>query len=165
MSNYEKLLMRSLSAFYGNPEYSFRLVEILENKVLSLRLIEYFCSLYSKNHNTVIDKDGCLVNVHDSYKIQLKAYSKAFFDIFQRKEKIQFFYTETKYIITTPGQLSFFRWFITHNLDIYLRVHREVITDSLNTQKTRLPSRKSPSNSRKSPSTSRTKRSPSTSRK
>ena len=44
-------------------------------------------------------------------KNQLKAYSKKYFDPFGRGDRIPFFSNNTC-IITTIGQLNFYKWFI-----------------------------------------------------
>ncbi len=59
------------------------------------------------------------------YKAQLKAYSKKLFDPFCRRERISFIDHDNNELITTVGQLNFFRWaienkiieFITENFD------------------------------------------------
>ena len=63
------------------------------------------------------------VNVHESYKSQLKAYSKRQFDPFCRRDRINFFYTPNTSIETTVGQLNFFRWAIENNVAEYVSAH------------------------------------------
>ena len=54
-------------------------------------------------------------NVHFDYKNQLKHYQKTHFDPFSRGDRVPFFMNDTC-IITTIGQLNFFKWFISKNV-------------------------------------------------
>ena len=60
------------------------------------------------------------INVYNSYKSQLKAYSKKRFDPFCRRERIKFINHNNDEIITTAGQLNFFRWVIENNILDYI---------------------------------------------
>ena len=78
------------------------------------------------------------INIYDSYKSNLKAFSKQIFDPFRRKNQIILIFEKNKnnkfkinfkntlhnnknsnYIKTTIGQLNFFKWIIENN--IYLK--------------------------------------------
>ena len=89
-------------------------------KSISLRLLDWFVTNYSKKNNSaynVKEKNiNKLFNVHYSYKSQLKAYSKKFFDPFCRRNRVPFFYDSENCIITTIGQLNFFKWAISYNV-------------------------------------------------
>ena len=55
------------------------------------------------------------------YKAQLKAYSKKHFDPFCRRNRINYYYSETEYMVTTIGQLNFFRWAIEYKILEYIK--------------------------------------------
>ncbi len=84
---------------------------IEENSKISLRVLDWFVTKYSKKR---IDcgnvKDTEVFDVRISYKSQLKAYKKKYFDPFRRKKRFNFYYTKDKFIQTTLGQLNFFKW-------------------------------------------------------
>ena len=135
------LLMISLSRFYSNKSNINKIIPLIEQKSdISLRLVDWFVTNYSKKNNTVIKqvRNGNIIhfNVYLSYRNQLKAYSKEKFDPFRRNEHIVFYYDVDKFIETTHGQLNFFRWIIQNEILDYIKEHIEVIeNDMLITQK------------------------------
>lgn len=135
------LLMMSLSKFYSVKTNINKMLPLIEQRSdISLRLVDWFVTNYSKKNNTVITKEqnGNIIhfNVYLSYRNQLKAYSKEKFDPFRRNEHIMFYYDKDKYIETTHGQLNFFRWIIQNDILEYIREQIEVIeNDMLQTQK------------------------------
>ena len=68
--------------------------------------------------------------VHSSYKDQLKAYKKKYFDPFGRGERIPFF-SNDDCIITTIGQLNFYRWFFTKHIYDYCVENYNTIQNEL----------------------------------
>ena len=69
--------------------------------------------------------------MYNSYKSQLKAYSKKQFDPFCRRERIDFNCGE-EVITTTVGQLNFFKWSINNNIIEYIKEHIHEIEDDMN---------------------------------
>jgi len=124
---------------------------ILSNqKKISLRLIDWFTTNYSKKYNAIYliykDKEGnktinentniaIQFNVYNSYKSQLKAFSKKQFDPFCRRERISFTCRDTT-LSTTVGQLNFFKWVINNRIIEYIESHvcdiENDMNDSLN---------------------------------
>jgi hypothetical protein len=135
------LLMISLSRFYSNKVNINKIIPLVEQKSdISLRLVDWFVTNYSKKNNTVItrERNGNIIhfNVYLSYRNQLKAYSKEKFDPFRRNEHIVFYYDVDKCIETTHGQLNFFRWIIQNDILDYIKENMETIeNDMLVTQK------------------------------
>ena len=128
----QDLLMNSLILFYKNKEkkYMERILPILDgSSKISLRILDWFSTNYSKKkgilyHNKINDEDVQFI-VYVDYKAQLKAYSKKQFDPFCRRERIVFKYgdEEKDEIITTIGQLNFFRWVLENNILDYIELH------------------------------------------
>jgi len=101
---------------------------------LSLRLIDWFVTNYSKKYNVVINKEkkGEFINVYMHYRSQLRAYSKHLFDPFRRQDKIKLFYYKQHFLNTTIGQLNFFRWAIENKVLIYISEHFDEIVADMN---------------------------------
>jgi hypothetical protein len=157
LSSKESLLKIKLVEFYKDPaNLQILLPIILQQTRLSLRSLDWFVTNFSKKYNTnfIIEKNGNVVSYFPfkSYKSQLKAYSKKFCDPFCRRERIIFDYingtiTDFKsnikvghkeYIITTIGQLNFFRFAIQDSIIDYAINHiQEIENDMNNTLKTR----------------------------
>ena len=66
------------------------------------------------------------IDIYNDYKSQLKAYNKKLFDPFCRSHNIEiiskfnFYYEENKFIVTTIGQLNFFKWAIENDIINYI---------------------------------------------
>jgi len=93
---------------------------------ISLRLLDWFVTNYSKN-NKIVYENKKLQNkskrdffVYTSYRSQLKAYSKKMFDPFCRRERIRLEILNNE-IETTIGQLNFFKWAINNNVLDYVQ--------------------------------------------
>ena len=139
------LLLNSLTNFYKKNDNITKLNYILNYEKLSLRLIDWFTTNYSKKYNTIYliyENDGSKTleptdtvlsqfNVYNSYKSQLKAYSKKKFDPFCRRERINFTCNNIT-LNTTVGQLNFFKWVITNNIMDYLKTNIQDIEDDMN---------------------------------
>ena len=135
MNSKQDLLLESISTFFLNNKSNINaLLEIIEGKYTSLRLIDWFVTNYSKKHNISynnLEKNDNF-KVYTSYKSQLKSYSKKLFDPFNRSERINFYYEKDKYITTTIGQLNFFRWAIQNNIVQYINNNSKNIEEDMN---------------------------------
>lgn len=132
----EEAILNSLLRFYNqDPQYLNILAAISKQKtIISLREMDYTVTNYSNNNKIVYRlKDGTLFNMYLDYKGQLRGYSKRNFDPFCRRQRIYLdFETKTpqflddkdidKYktkedgLVTTIGQLAFFRWAILNEV-------------------------------------------------
>ena len=73
-------------------------------------------------------------NIYLNYKAQLKSFQKKQFDPFCRRQRINFYYDSenTKYIVTTVGQLNFFKWAIENNILNYIKDNIDEIEKDMN---------------------------------
>ncbi len=126
------LLMKSLTDFYKNPYYINEMRNIIDqNSIISLRILDWFITNYSKKHRTLIQVGDKLIDVYQNYKLQLKSFSKKAFDPFCRKNKIIFYYNDTEYIETSCGQLCFFRWCFENNILKHVKDHLSTIEQDM----------------------------------
>merc|ERR1712070_930810 len=118
IKNKEELLKQNLNEYFENSEKKKILINILNNGYnISLRIIDWFVTNYCKKNNIFWNKDNLRFVVYLDYKLQLKAYSKKYFDPFCRRERIYFHYdNNNNYLITTVGQLNFIKWMIENNI-------------------------------------------------
>lgn len=136
-----ELLMASLLKFYSVKSNMNKIIPIIEGKSdISLRLVDWFITNYSKKNNTIITRkisnNIVHLNVYLSYRSQLKSYSKTCFDPFRRRDRIVFQYDENNTIETTIGQLNMFRWILQNDVIDYISKHRDAIEkDMVQTQK------------------------------
>lgn len=146
------LLMQSLDFFFKDEKNLKKILPIIEgNSNISLRVIDWFVTNYSKKNNTsyIIDfKNDKILKEEDNfnvkeckqfivyidYKLQLKGYSKKQFDPFCRRQRINYFYDDKKkYFTTTVGQLNFFRWVINNKILDYVNDNYAYIDFDMNT--------------------------------
>jgi len=132
------LLMHKLFNHYKeNFKYTEILKAVIEQKsIISLRMLDWFVTNYSKRNNIYYTLGDTLFNVHFNYKNQLKAFSKKLFDPFCRRQRM-FLYihddklikwsesleehdNKTTVIVTTIGQMNFFKWAIYNNVLNYV---------------------------------------------
>lgn len=105
---------------------------------ISLRIMDWFVTNYSKKHYTVYDLEGSgtppkRFKVYVDYKLKLRAYSKKRFDPFCRWERINVPHKNgTTYIQTTLGQLNFFKWAIENQVLRYIHENYSVIESDMN---------------------------------
>jgi hypothetical protein len=120
----EQWVLFRLERFYSNPEYIAKIKSILDGSSdLSLRLIDWFVTNYSKKYNvSYMTKAQKHVIVYLSYKSHLKAYSKRMFDPFCRWKRIKFLDIDT-----TVGQLNFFEWALNDGVLDYLELNHEKV--------------------------------------
>lgn len=136
MSNKQQLLMHSLQNFFETNAESFvQFQDIIQpNSKVSLRVIDWFITNYSRAHDINFPhprNEEQLFVVHDSYKSQLKAYSKRQFDPFCRRMRINFYSKPTEKVVTTVGQLNFFRWAIENGVMQYIHDNFAVIEEHM----------------------------------
>ena len=152
------ILLNQLKNFYQIDKNIKTLFKILnhnnihknnkENKI-SLRLIDWFVTNYCKKNKIIIEKKEKNktnhINIYNSYKSNLKAFSKQLFDPFRRKNELFLNYTSTSkvtftedkflyknnHIKTTIGQLNFFKWIIDNDIYEYIRLHKKVIENDM----------------------------------
>ena len=126
--NKNKLLMDKINLFFENEVNKKILINILNNHFnISLRIIDWFVTNYCKKYNIFWVENNQRFVVYLNYKLQLKAYSKKYFDPFCRRERIFFHYKDEEYLETTVGQLNFFKWIIEHNIINYIKNNYEDI--------------------------------------
>ena len=123
-STQNDLILKQLLVFYkkNNNENIQRMLDIINgNSRISLRIVDWFATNYSKEKYTIYtlqDSDGkdYRFKVYNDYKLKLKAYQKKRFDPFCRWERIMIPYGEGTKIQTTIGQLNFFKWAIENKV-------------------------------------------------
>jgi hypothetical protein len=129
----QELIINSLQRFYANREDKTEIMRILEGTSdVSLRLIDWFVTNYSKQHSTSYLLNGQEFLVYTNYKSQLKAYSKKLFDPFCRRERIMFQIPGYPLLQTTVGKLNFFRWAIEKGVLQYIQENITTIEAAMN---------------------------------
>lgn len=130
----QELIISSLQRFYSGRDDLDEIVELLKGtSEVSLRLIDWFVTNFSKAHSTSYILSGQEFVVYMNYKNQLKAYSKKLFDPFCRRERISFQIPGHEAFLTTVGKLNFFRWALEKGILDYIKGHQTEIEKEMNT--------------------------------
>ena len=136
ISSQENILLTNIEKFYkGNRSQAKDVINIIRGQsTISMRLIDFFVTNYSKkyriNYKIKSNNNEEIFNVYSSYKSQLKAYNKKYFDPFSRGNRIPFFFNDDC-IITTIGQLNFFKWFFKYKVNDYITKNMTKIEEDL----------------------------------
>ena len=145
----QELIVHSLQRFYAQrTDINEILPILLGTSALSLRLIDWFVTNFAKKNFTVYSipaKNRCSTvyngeenmerfKVFNSYKLELKAYSKIRFDPFSRRERIMIPYADDTFLETTIGQLNFFKWAIDNMVLEYIEENYDAIEADMNSR-------------------------------
>ena len=132
------LLLDNLLAYYNKNNNLEKILKIINGESqISLRLIDWFATNYSKKFFTVYmlknsQGEDYRFKVYIDYKLKLKAYSKKRFDPFCRWDRITIPYSKDSMIQTTIGQLNFFRWVLENKILDYIEKHYNEINNEMN---------------------------------
>jgi len=128
-----ELIIASLQRFYATyPDMTKVMPYLVGEAEISLRIIDWFVTKFSRKNFTSYDLNGQRFVVYKSYKGQLDAYNKQYFDTNCRRERIQFSIKDYEPFITTIGKLNFFRWALETNLLDYLEANKEELKAGYN---------------------------------
>ena len=119
--------------------YSFLILFCIFNKAVAepyAQLMAYYPNgenIMDRHPQMILDDD---FNVHISYKAQLKSFKKRYFDPFRRRKKFYYYYNtqnnEKKSILTTIGQMNFFKWAFDHKVIEYVEERHHIISKAMN---------------------------------
>ena len=136
MEDRSQKILTSLMKYYSDHEKLAMMQQIISaqstsNKV-SLRLVDWLVTNYSKSHNVVYYVNKMPFNMHQSYKNMLRAYSKKLFDPFRRHKRVYLNGNiDSSVIETTVAQLTFFKWAIENDVLKYAYDNRKTIKEDM----------------------------------
>jgi hypothetical protein len=143
-----ELLLGNLMEFYTQENLK-KLMDVVNGQTrISLRIIDWFVTNYAKKNFTVYSipaKNKCstIINgeenmerfkVFNNYKLELKAYGKSRFDPFCRRDRITIPVSGTTGLVTTIGQLNFFKWAIENCVLLYIDSNFDDIEADMNSR-------------------------------
>lgn len=146
MFTQDQWLLKNLLDFYKNETYLETLKKIINrefviehnSKKLSIRLVNWFVTNYSKQHFTAYEIPSEITDeskrffVWTNYKSTEDSYSKQMFDPYCRRSRILVPYKDNQSIETTIGQLHFFKWAIVNKVIEYIVNHFDAIEKDMN---------------------------------
>lgn len=146
----DKQTYDKLVEFYSDPEKFMCFYNIIDSKneinaqpqtKISLRLLDWLATNYSKEHKVIYLWKNETINLYEAYKNHLKSFGKKCFDPFKRRNRITFVPNLDPEFIksnnirvplqTTLGQLKFFQWVIEDGVLDYAREHVKAIESDM----------------------------------
>jgi hypothetical protein len=128
-----ELLLKNLLDFYESTGLFEKMLSMITGESpISLRIVDWFATNYSKKFWTSYDIEGKRFKVYIDYKLKLKAYSKKRFDPFCRWQRIEIPYNNNTFIETTIGQLNFFKWALENKVIDYIEENYATIEKDMN---------------------------------
>ena len=161
LNTQNNLILGILKKFYYADNYNKLdiIIPIINgHSPISLRLIDWFVTNYSKKYFTTYKVNDKRFQVYTEYRLKLKAYKKKRFDPFCRWDRINFPYKDDLHILTTIGQLNFFQWAVNNNIIEYITYNKEIIEQDMNSRNN-ISTRKNMDTDTKSNNKTRKKRS------
>ena len=108
-----------------------KMVDIINaESIISLRVLEWVVTKSNKKAINIKINNNEYFSINIMYKAQLKSYKKKNFDPFRRDRKFYYKYDlkdENKKVLTTLGQLNFFKWAISNGIIDYVEKNYEDI--------------------------------------
>ncbi len=134
----ELMHYKKLDNFFSSctKEENQLMVDIINGThLISLRFLDWFVTRYCFLYKLAINVSNPYIkqenfNINISYKAQLKSFKKKYFDPFRRKKKFYYICEKNNLVLlTTLGQLNFFRWAISYDIIKYTETnYRDIIT-------------------------------------
>lgn len=107
----QQQMLLELSDYYSVQVLKEQILPITEDNIISLRIVDWLCTNYSKSKNITYLHEGEVVHLHSLYKTYLKTHKRKSFDPFRRRTIVWFFVPPRKQpYSTTCGQLQYFLW-------------------------------------------------------
>ena len=135
------LLDKLLDYYRRNNNLEFMLSILNGNSNISILIVDWFVTNYSKKYYTIIDRvinnnnnNNERLKIYDDYKLKLRSYSKKRFDPFCRWERITIPFNETTHVQTTIGQLNFFKWALENGIIDYIQTNLKTIELDMNSR-------------------------------
>jgi len=128
------LILKNLLKFYQQNNHLDKMLSIINDKSgLSLRIVDWFATNYSKQYYvTYATPLEARFKVYVDYKLCLRAYSKRRFDPFCRWDRISIPYKDGLHVQTTIGQLNFFKWALENQVINYIQLNTAAIEADMN---------------------------------
>jgi hypothetical protein len=108
-----------------------KMVDIINaESIISLRVLEWVVTKSNKKAINIKINNNEYFSINIMYKAQLKSYKKKNFDPFRRDKKFYYNYDQNnddKQVLTTLGQLNFFKWAISNGIIDYVEKNYEDI--------------------------------------
>ena len=136
------VILSNALKFYSKSDNYHKLRKIInhkpgknyENGKVSLRLIDWFITNYTKENKTSIKKKDGVFIIHEKYKQMIKSYHKKKIDPFNRNCEIitiKLDKISNNSLETSLCQMQFIKWIIEYEILDYIIEHQDAIHTDL----------------------------------
>ena len=138
-SRKDEVLLSSVLRWFNEEESRVQTFsDIIHHKNgLSLRIIDWLITNFTKSFSVAIESDGLPRNLRKDYHKNLTAHNKKNFDPFARRRRIHIVLFGKEQRVSTIGQLNFFRWFLSKDLVGFLLENKSVIEKHMKDSETK----------------------------
>ena len=139
LSRSDEVLLDSVLEWYNEDlaRVEAFLAIVKRKNGMSLRVIDWLVTNYSKTRCVVLETDGVPRDLNRDYQKNLSAYNKRNMDPFARKNKISIMVNGKESRNSTVGQLNFFRWFIKNGIGSFLQKNKVLVEDHMKAAESR----------------------------
>lgn len=125
-------LLRRIEPFFTAEIINDVLVPlIMQTSRLSLRVLDWLVTNYSKKYNIVCTGRDGIFNIHQGYKLALSHFRRRNFDPFRRRERITVQTSSGSYD-TTIAQCNFVQWALVNGVFAYALQNVDDIEHDMN---------------------------------
>jgi hypothetical protein len=130
--------LNQLVVYFSGSESNFKKMHeaLTSTSAPSLRMLEFVCTVKGREGLSVTGQDGQRVAVDTMYKDSMRSLGKRNYDPFRRNSKnLVTLKMHGKELVTTHGQLAFFKSIILHGIYDYAVANRLEIEDDMRSHK------------------------------
>ena len=120
------VLESSITNFFADEANFVALKNLLSNKTIQPRLIDYYVTQYSKNNPEFFVTKESVEDVYTSYKLQLKGFHKRNFCLFCKKNYISL-KCEQSMLVLPLAKVNVYKWLISNNISSLLEEKHSII--------------------------------------
>ena len=119
-------LESSITNFFADEANFSLLKNMVSNKNMQPRLIDYYVTQYSKNNPEFYVTKESVEDVYTSYKLQLKGYHKKRFCLFCKKNHISL-KCGSSMLVMPLAKVNVYKWLISNNIPALLEEKHTII--------------------------------------
>ena len=109
------VLQTSIINFFADEVNFQTLKNLLSNKNIQPRLIDYYVTQYSKNNPEFFVTTESVNDVYNSYKLLLKGYHKKHFNLFDKRNLITI-KCGSSMLVLPLAKVNVYKWLISNNI-------------------------------------------------
>ena len=120
------VLESSIINFFADEANFLSLKNLLSNKSIQPRLIDYYVTQYSKNNPEFFLTKESVEDVYTSYKLQLKGFHKKNFCLFSKKDYVSL-KCGSSMLVLPLAKVNVYKWLISNKIPALLEEKHSIV--------------------------------------